>query len=66
LTNNIKFGDWDERGKAFFSKNARFDYQPPAVGSLLCSMSKPAGAMLIWLIVSGLVAVFFFNKLKPI
>lgn len=67
LTQNFKYDDWEgKRGKAFFAKNARFDYQPPTLGSLLGDLSKPAGAMLLWLIVSGLAAVFFFNKLKPV
>ncbi|MDX1906162.1 MAG: DUF3526 domain-containing protein [Bacteroidia bacterium] len=66
MTNNIKFGEWDDRGKEFFSKNAHFDYQPPTLGSLLGDLSKPAGAMLLWLIVSGLAAAFFFNRLKPL
>ncbi len=67
LTNNFKYGDWNgKRGKAFFAKNARFEYQPPALGNLLGDLSKPAGAMLLWLIVSGLTAIFFFQKLKPV
>lgn len=67
LTNNFKYGDWEgTRGKAFFAQNARFEYQPPALGSLLHSLAMPAGAMLLWLLVSGLVAVFFFRKLKPV
>lgn len=67
LTQNFKYDDWEgKRGKAFFAKNARFEYQPPALGNLLGSLSKPAWAMLLWLIVSGLAAVFFFQKLKPV
>lgn len=67
LTNNFKYGDWaGKRGKEFFAKNARFDYQPPTLGSLAGSLSKPAGAMLLWLVISGLTAIFFFKKLKPV
>lgn len=67
LTNNFKYGDWEgKRGKDFFAKNARFEYQPPSVSSLLGSLSKPAGAMLLWLTVSGIAAVLFFQRLKPI
>jgi ABC-2 type transport system permease protein len=67
LTNNFKYGDWDgTRGKDFFSKNAKFDYAPPSLGNLLGDLAKPAGAMLIWLIFSGLGAIFFFKRLKPI
>jgi ABC-2 type transport system permease protein len=67
LTYNFKYGDWEgKRGKDFFAKNARFEYRPPAVGSLLGSMPKPAAAMLMWLLLSGLLAVFFFNRLKPV
>lgn len=67
LTNNFKYGDWDgKRGKAFFANNAKFDYIPPTLSNLLGDLAKPAGEMLIWLIISGLGAVFFFNRLKPI
>jgi ABC-2 type transport system permease protein len=67
LTNNFKYGDWEgKRGKAFFAQNARFDYQPPSVRALLGSMTTPAGAMLIWLLVSGWLSVFFFNRLQPV
>jgi len=67
LTHNFKYGDWEgKRGKDFFAKNARFEYQAPTLGSLLGDLARPAGAMLIWLIVSGLVAIFFFNRLKPV
>lgn len=67
LTNNFKYGDWDgKRGKAFFANNARFEYKPPTLGSLLGDLAKPAGAMLVWLIISGLGAIFFFNRLKPV
>lgn len=67
LTNNFKYGDWDgKRGKAFFAKNSQFDYQPPTLSSLLGSLGKPAAAMLIWLLISGLAAILFFNKLKPV
>jgi ABC-2 type transport system permease protein len=67
LTQNFKYGDWEgKRGKAFFAKNAQFEYAPPTLGNLLGDLAKPAGAMLMWLIVSGLGAVFFFNRLKPV
>lgn len=67
LTKNFKYGDWNgTRGKAFFANNARFEYAPPSLGSLLGDLAKPAGAMLIWLVVSGLGAVFFFSRLKPV
>lgn len=67
LTKNFKYGDWNgKRGKEFFTQNARFDYQPPPVGALLGSMSRPARAMLIWLIASAMLAIFFFNRLKPV
>lgn len=67
LTNNFKYGDWEgKRGKAFFAKNARFAHVPPSLGSLLGDLAKSATAMLIWLVVSGLGAVFFFSRLKPV
>lgn len=67
LTQNFKYGDWNStRGKEFFSKNARFEYQPPTFRSLLGTLAIPSCAMLLWLGLSGLVAIYFFNKLKPI
>jgi ABC-2 type transport system permease protein len=67
LTYNFKYGDWEgKRGKAFFANNAKFEYVPPTLDSLLADLAKPAGAMLIWLVVSGLAAVVFFNRLKPL
>lgn len=67
LTKNFKYGDWNgTRGKAFFSKNVRFEYQPPALNSLFRSLIMPASAILLWLMFSGLAAIFFFNKLKPV
>jgi ABC-2 type transport system permease protein len=67
LTNNFKYGDWEgTRGKAFFENNSRFEYQPPALSTLLASMLIPFGALLLWLIATGLAAAFFFNRLKPI
>lgn len=67
LTKNFKYGDWDgKRGKAFFAKNSRFEYQPPNLGSVLPRLVPSALAMLIWLLVSGFLAVFFFKKIKPV
>ncbi len=67
LTKNFKYGDWDgKRGKNFFSNNARFEFTPPALSDLLGKLTKPACMVLIWLIVTGLGALFFFNRLKPV
>ena len=67
LTKNFKYGDWEgKRSKAFFAQTAKFDYSPPALGAVLSGLLPSALAMLAWLLVSGLAAVFFFQKLKPV
>jgi ABC-2 type transport system permease protein len=62
LTKNFKYGDWDgKRGKEFFAKNTKFEYRPPALSSVLMGLASSVLAMLAWLIVSGLAAIFFFK-----
>ncbi|NUO00314.1 MAG: DUF3526 domain-containing protein [Saprospiraceae bacterium] len=67
LTDNFKYGDWGgTRGKEFFAKNVRFDYQPPAFNDVLSGILPSMGILFIWLTISGLIAVLFFNKMKPV
>lgn len=67
LTDNFKYGDWNgKRGKEFFAKNVRFEYQPPAFNHLLSGILPSVVLLFIWLIISGLLAIFFFNKMKPV
>ncbi len=67
LTKNFKYGDWDgKRGKAFFAQNTKFEYSLPALDSVMPGLASSALAMLTWLLVSGLAAVFFFNKIRPV
>ncbi|MCC6459431.1 MAG: DUF3526 domain-containing protein [Saprospiraceae bacterium] len=66
LTRNFKYGDWDgKRGKAFFAQNVAFEYRPPALKSVLSGLAASALALLAWLLVSGVLAVFFFKRVKP-
>lgn len=67
LTKNFKYGDWEgKRSKDFFAQNAKFDYQPPLLSAVLKTNAPSALAMLAWLLISGLAAIFFFQKLKPV
>lgn len=67
LTENFKYGDWSgTRGSEFFAQNARFEYRPPELSSLLAGLVAPMGFMLAWALLSGIAAFFFFKKLKPV
>mgnify|MGYP000151674493 CR=1 FL=1 len=67
LTYNFKYGDWSgKRGKDFFAQNTRFEYASSPTDKLLGDLAKPAGFLLIWLVVSGWIAVFFFKKMEPV
>lgn len=67
LTKNFKYGDWGgKRGKEFFARNARFDYQPPTIDRLIAPLLTPMATLLMWFIVSGIAALVFFSKLRPL
>lgn len=67
LKDNFKYGDWEgKRDKAFFASNVRFEYRPPALGAVLADVQPALAALAAWFLLSGLVCLFFFQKIKPV
>lgn len=67
LTENFEYGDWNgTRGKDFFSKNIDFDYQSPKLASFSDKLKISILGLALWFTISGLAALFLFNKLKPL
>ncbi|MBX2926383.1 MAG: DUF3526 domain-containing protein [Saprospiraceae bacterium] len=64
---NFKYGDWDgKRDKAFFASNKKFEYRGPAFREVW-QISRPAMALLFgWYLLSGLLGLFVFQRIKPI
>lgn len=64
---NFKYGDWDgTRDKTFFASNKKFEYRGPDFREVW-QISRPALALLLgWYLLSGLLGLFIFQRIKPI
>jgi ABC-2 type transport system permease protein len=66
LTYNFSYGNWEgKRGSEFFAGNVKFNYLTPSLNDLLYAARMPAGAIFLWLLISGLLAALSFHQLKP-
>ncbi len=67
LTDNFEYGDWGgKRGREFFATNVRFEYEAPPLGKLTASLVPSTIILMLWLLVSGFVAILSFIRLKPL
>jgi len=64
---NFQYGDWDgKRDKAFFASNKKFEYEGPGFDHVW-RISRPALALLLgWYLLSGLMGLFIFQRIKPV